>query len=655
MAVVLDKGETAPEPIPRPQPVRLRAIVWGFLFVFPVCFWNAWQPTGTIYSLLFSTMAALIVIVALNAFLHRFLTRFSLNTADMIVMFGIISSASAISGEWTFLNMQYNHVFAGFKEREPLYEQVFLKYIPTSMYFTDPDEVREYVAGGHDYWYFLSKFHLWAPKILMWVLLYGLITIALLCVNSIMRDAWLRQERLSFPLIQLPVAMMEENGRGPIWRSKAMWIAFAIMFSIDMLNGFQYLKPNLPSIPVKEWVNLQLFFPDPPLRAIGYTPLAIYPFLAALALFVPSDLLFSVIFFFIVRKALLVLLAVYGIEGGGTFAGGFLHPAPPYFTEQTWGAIFGLLATALWVARSHLKKVWQDIKTGAIAPDGGIPHRWAFVLFLLCAGGVLVFMAYGDLPIALMIPYFLAFVGFSFVLTRMRAQLGPPTHEFAFLGPNQLLMNFYGTHYLTDKNATYLSTLFLSINRLSRSHPMPVQIEAMKMADNARIHQGTFFALLAVALLFGIFVGSFWMVQRGYVRGSDAGWGDPVFIVKYIRENRHGPNLVGMALVFVGFAVTTILDVLRFRFPGFKLHPVGYALSMNFGVDYYWFGLVIALIAKTAVQRYYGLRGYRQLRYVAFGILIAEFTAELIWASYAMLTRQSSYTIGFNERGVGRQ
>jgi hypothetical protein len=76
---------------------------------------------------------------------------------------------------------------------------------------------------------------------------------------------------------------------------------------------------------------------------------------------------------------------------------------------------------------------------------------------------------------------------------------------------------------------------------------------------------------------------------------------------------------------------------------------------MNFGVDYYWTGLIIALAVKTAVQRYYGLRGYKQLRNVAFGVLIAEYSAELIWATMALTTHQSTYTIGFNERGIGAQ
>lgn len=645
----------AAEPAPdRTKPVRLRAVLWGVLFCLPVCYWNAWQPTGTIYSLLFSTMAALIVLVLVNAGLHRVAPKLVFTSADMVVIFGIVSVASAISGEWTFLNTQYIHVFAGYTHLDPLYEQYYLKALPESMYFLDGNKLRDYIAGGNDRLYFLSRLDIWIPKIAMWTLLYGMITISMLCINSLMRDAWLRKERLSYPIIQLPVAMIENNGRGPLWKSKPMWIALGLMFSIDMLNGFAYLYPNLPSIPVKEYFNFDTIFTDLPWRAMGSTPVALYPFLTALAILVPSDLLFSVIFFFIVRKLTLVVFATYGLEGG-TFAGGFLRPEAPYFTEQTWGAIIGLFATAMWVARPNLRQVWQDIKSGARDPDGGIPHRWAFALLIVCFGGVLWFLSLGELPVLLMIPYFGAFLMFSIVITRMRAQLGPPTHEFAFMGPNQLLMNFYGTRQLTPKNAVFLGTPFLAINRLSRSHCMPVQLEAMKMADGQRINQSAMFVLLALGLVLGIFVGMLFFVQANYVKGAGPGWGDPVSVFRGVTDKPAGPNVYGMMMVFVGFAVVTILDVVRFNFPAFKLHPVGYALSMNFGVDYYWFGLVIALFVKTLVQRYYGLGGYRQLRNVAFGIMIAEYGAELIWAGYAMLTRQSTYTIGFNERGLGTQ
>jgi hypothetical protein len=573
----------------------------------------------------------------------------------MAVIFGIVSVASAISAEWTLLNMQYVHVFAGFSERDPAYRDVFLPNLPKSMFFTDAEQIRDYIAGGNGFWYFLSRLDLWAPKIAMWTLLYGAITVALLCVNSLMREAWLRRERLTFPIVQLPVAMIENDGRGPLWKNKTMWAAFLVVFTIDMLNGFQYLYPNLPSVPVKNFIpDLRNVFTEQPWKSMGLTPISLYPFIAAIAVLMPSDLLFSVIFFFLARKATLVIMAVYGISSD-SFGGGFLTPAPPYFTEQTWGAIIGLFVTALWLSRGYLREVWTAIREGARATDGGLSHRAAFLLLVVCMGIVAAFTTLGDLPLYIMIPYLFAFLAFSFVLTRLRAQLGPPSHEFAFFGPNQLLMNFYGTRNLSEKDAVVLGTVFLGINRLSRSHVMPVQLEAMRVADVSGARLKPFFGLLAIALLAGLVIGSFWFVQKGYVKGGEPGWNDPKFVLDGIRSAPHGPNVVGMSMVFVGFAVVTLLDVVRFRVPGFWLHPAGYALSLNFGVDYYWFGLAVALVLKTLVQRYYGLAGFRQLRMAAFGVLLAEYSAELIWASVALVTHQSTYTIGFNERGFGAQ
>jgi hypothetical protein len=93
-----------------------------------------------------------------------------------------------------------------------------------------------------------------------------------------------------------------------------------------------------------------------------------------------------------------------------------------------------------------------------------------------------------------------------------------------------------------------------------------------------------------------------------------------------------------------------LLDFIRFRVPGFPFHPAGYALAMNFGVDYYWFGLIIVLVIKVFVQRYWGLKGYEKLRMIALGILLAEFVAEGVWGTVAMVTRQATYSISINGR-----
>ena len=71
---------------------------------------------------------------------------------------------------------------------------------------------------------------------------------------------------------------------------------------------------------------------------------------------------------------------------------------------------------------------------------------------------------------------------------------------------------------------------------------------------------------------------------------------------------------------------------------------------MNFGLDYFWFGLLIVYVIKLFVERYYGLKGYSKLHEVALGIMLAEFCAEAIWAAYSMWTHTATYSISINGR-----
>ncbi len=65
--------------------------------------------------------------------------------------------------------------------------------------------------------------------------------------------------------------------------------------------------------------------------------------------------------------------------------------------------------------------------------------------------------------------------------------------------------------------------------------------------------------------------------------------------------------------------------------------------------------LLLALMVKSFVQRYYGLKRYDRLGAVALGILLGEYGAETIWMAMALITKQSTCTISFNDRSLGAQ
>jgi hypothetical protein len=639
----------------KPRGLRARAVVLSFLLAIPVCYATTNQGASAIFSLIAAPVGLLIVLVLLNAPLRKFVPKLALSQADLILIFSLTAVAAAVGTEWSNVTHPAIREFPfQAAEGNNVAKDYALKFLPDWLIIPTKAPIEDMAGGGKGVGYVLSKMPEFFPRYLGWGGLFFAVCLGMLCINSLMRGAWCRQERLTFPLIQLPVAMSENGGTGGIWRSKHMWIAFAIMFGIDMLNGLNYLYPNVPSIPTKEFINLGTLFNEEPMRSIGSVPIAIYPFMAAIGLFMPSDMIFSVVFFFLLRKLTHVIVASQGMPQG-TMSGTFIAPGPPYFDEQTWGGVLAMFIAAMWFAKGYLKDVWRQILVGTKADDGGVKHRWAFVGLLVCTLVVMWYGMIGGLPAWYMFVYVSLFFIFSIVLTRIRAQIGPPTHEFAFFGPNSFMNRFFGTKWLDNRQATWVSHVFLFINRIHRTHPMPYQLEAMKMGSLNRMNQRSLFLSIAAITVFAFFVSFFFLDVLVYRTGRYGNWNAGEVYLHNIIDNKTGPNLVGITMTLFGFAMVMMMDTIRFKLPGFPLHPAGYVLSLNFGVDYYWFGLLLALIVKGFVQRYYGLKGYDKLRGIAIGILIGEYAAELIWMSMALITHNSTYTISFNDRGLGTQ
>src|SRR5262249_28756201 len=79
------------------------------------------------------------------------------------------------------------------------------------------------------------------------------------------------------------------------------------------------------------------------------------------------------------------------------------------------------------------------------------------------------------------------------------------------------------------------------------------------------------------------------------------------------------------AFVFGGLAVSLFLTALRGQFLWWPFHPVGLAVSSSWAMQYMWFPLLIAWVAKLAIMRGGGLRAYRAALPFFLGLILGEF------------------------------
>jgi hypothetical protein len=638
----------APEARLRPLPWGgVRAIGIALLLIPLCCYWTAAQLEDVILSLMVPPVAMLLGLILLNALARVMLRRVFLTTTELVIVYGMLQTATAIAAEWMWVIHPLIGSFAAFDERNKKFATHILPYVPDQLHIKDKAAIGAYVTGGATWGQFVAALPVWAGPVFWWTLVVFLVCYAMLCINVLMRQEWTDREKLSFPIIQLPLAMAK-GGPG-FWRSRFMWGGFLVVAALDLLNGVSYLYPAIPHIPIRFLADVRDAFPSAPFNAIGWTPVGLFPFIVGLGVFLPADLLFSVLFFFVLRKASQVVAASMGYPQG-TFGGGGLVPSPPYFSEQTWGAFLGLFVTGMWVARDYLKESWCDVMSGARCPDGGISRRWAFIGLLASVAAMGGLGFWWGLGFEYTVLYLTLFLAFSVALTRMRAQLGPPTHEMAFMGPNQLLVDFHGTQGVPLALVARTVTLFHFTNRIHRTHPMPTQLELMKMGERTGTSQGVIFLGVILAVIAGSVFGHLTNIWIGYRYGAPVGGEEVMGVVTQLTAPPRVPNPVAMLFVGIGFAVVIGLNFLRFRLPWFPLNPMGYALAMNFGVDYYWFGLLIAWALKAGSQRYGGMQGYNKLHQVALGVILGEFTVETLWAVIAMVTRMATYTISINGR-----
>ena len=633
--------------------IGLRVVVLSVLLAPATAWWTVDQPVDVIFSLMVPPVVMTMLVAILSMGIRRVAPRYAFTERELITLYAMHTVLSAICAEWLMVIQPYIYSFAMFKDGDTRIDRFITPYAHP-WFFMPPEmasKLEDFRNGGRNFTYFLTKLPLWLPFIASWTVLVSLVGGAMLCINSLMRDQWNNREKLAFPIIQVPMEIVRiGGGTSKIIRSPYFRASFLMMLCIDLLNGAHFFYPNLPYINLRFIGDLQQYFPSPPLNAIGWTPIGIFPYMAVIGFFMPTDLLFSCLFFYFFRKFTQIFTYAIGYtESAGTFGGGGLVPGPPYFSEQSWGAFIGLFFAAAMVARPYLREVWRNIRKNE-RPENQVPPRWAFFGLLFCLVGLCVIGFIIGIPLWMMMFSVFLFLIFSVALTRLRAQLGAPSHEMAFMGPNQVLVDLAGTGTLSTAGISRMVTTLLFFNRIHRTHPMPHQLEAMKMGETAKINQRSLFVLIALAMVLGSVLGHSLYIYRGYRFAAPRSWGESTGTVSSLLERYRPTNPVALLFIVLGFAMVLGLDFIRFRFPGFPLHPAGYALAMNFGLDYFWFGLLIVWLVKLFIERYYGLKGHSKLHEIACGIIFAEFLCEGGFSLYSMMTRTAAYSISINGR-----
>ena len=87
----------------------------------------------------------------------------------------------------------------------------------------------------------------------------------------------------------------------------------------------------------------------------------------------------------------------------------------------------------------------------------------------------------------------------------------------------------------------------------------------------------------------------------------------------------------------VGASITSALSLLRLRYAGWPLHPVGFLLANSYPMQRIWFSIFLGWLLKVLIVRFGGASLFRSARPVFIGLIIGEASGAAFWLVVSLL------------------
>ncbi|MEO2002645.1 MAG: DUF6785 family protein, partial [Candidatus Poribacteria bacterium] len=499
---------------------------------------------------------------------------------------------------------------------------LFLGAIPSWLVVTDPKTLAEYVEGDASA-YRSSVASAWLWPVLAWSAFTVCLLLMMIGLSLIVGRRWNREERLAYPIIQLPLQMVQ----GRFYRNGAMWTGFAIGALLAATTGLHFFFPTVPTLGKP--VDIGRYITAKPWDAIGWLPVAVQPFCVGLSYLVPLELSFSGWFFYFVWKMERVAASALGIRMNGF----------PFVEQQTTGAYAGFAVATLWAARRQVRAAGRELvgRRG----EGGT----GLLLLVVGVVGVTVFCLRAGMGVLSIVVFFGIYTLITVSVGRMRAELGSPVHDLHFAGPAGTMTSLFGSRAFRPAELAMIS-MFWFFNRAYRSHPMPCVLEGFRLGERSGSTARKVLPYTLVAIVLGTLAGFWAHLHSAYVHGAGTRVWPAYEAFRRLSGWLVSPTGVEArySVAFgVGAVVVWVLSALRMRYVWFALHPVGYVVSSSWAMNPFWFSIFLGWAVKAAVVRGGGLRAYQRSIPLFLGMILGEFLVDGAFSLAGTLLKVRTY------------
>lgn len=641
-------------------PIRLRAVLLGLLLVPLHCWWALRTEIFTggseliEGSLLPLAVFTFFLLVAVNSLLQRASPRLALSRVELLFVYVMQTTSLGVAGlgQLQFLNQ----ALVGIYRPSPTDSQWkdYLPFVP-HWWVPDPAVVADYLKGNST---LFTREHLrgWAIPFVVWTGFILVLYFAFLCLNTLLRRHWIENERLPFPLMQIPLELTQERTGGPLLRNYSFWIAFVLVCLIRSISALHRVEPSFPEPPLfgpkGQLIDIGSSFIEHPWNAIGYFRVSFHPLIIGVTYFLPLDVSFSQWFFYLVVKAEIILAAALGYRGSSNPASAEI----PFNGEQGAGAFLAIALFSLWSARRHLQDVFaKAFGERPTVCDADEPLSYATAVFGLgaCFIALVAFVALGGIPWGLGALFFALYLLMILTVTRLRAEAGPMLNYGPDMNPHRMLVLLPGTRTWDTQGLTAFSYLNW-FDSDYRTVAMPPQLEALKMAEATHLTPRKLAGWMLVAATLATLTAFVSVVALNYHYGAlspqgDNGWRAyngfaPFQMLHNWVRNPQPADTNRLGWIGVGFAATSALIQARARFFWWPFHPVGFALAQaGFSLPWVWFPTLLGWAAKALILRYGGMTLYRRAIPFFVGLILGDIVVACLWSLIGVILDTQMY------------
>ncbi len=210
--------------------------------------------------------------------------------------------------------------------------------------------------------------HDWLQPVLAWGAFTCTLMTAMFCLSALLSRDWIHRQRLTFPLVEVPLAITGDR-RWPTLGSsllgnRVFWIGFAIPSVISTSSWLHRFWPNFPA-PQLWGLDIGRTFAGMglPWSALQDTHFSILFSVIGVMCLLPTEVALSLWLFYVLYKVQLLVWATFGVGQGGGPA--FVDPRT-FVMYQEAGAFIGFSVILLYESRQFIRKAWLGL-WGALA------------------------------------------------------------------------------------------------------------------------------------------------------------------------------------------------------------------------------------------------------------------------------------------------